>query len=138
MKYQKIDSTHIWKKQHLRRFIAGMVGYGLMLPFTIIIGKKVEAGLPLQILIALLPVIPFLLAMSAYIANIKTMDEMWKKIQTDALIMTAMISIAFSFSIGMLQVMNVMQNFSIIYLFPFMMVVWTFCFSYLIAKDKLL
>lgn len=135
MKYEKID--FIWKKQHLRRFIAGMVGYGFMLPFTIFIGKKVEAGAFVHIIIALLPVIPFLLAMSAYIANMKTMDEMWRKIQTDALIMTALITIAFSFSLGMLQVMNIVQSFSIFFLFPFMMVVWVICFAYLIARDKL-
>jgi len=52
-------------KKHLNRFIAGMVGYGFMLPFTIFIGKKVEAGNLIMVVIALFAVIPFLLAMSA-------------------------------------------------------------------------
>jgi len=136
MKYEKID--FFWKKKYLIRFIAGMVGYGFMLPFAIFISKKIQAGILIKILLALLPVIPFLLAMYAYIANMKTMDEMWRKIQIDALIITTMITIAASFSMGMLQVMNVMKTFSVFYLFPFMMMVWLFSFSYLIAKNKLL
>ncbi|HFB64744.1 MAG TPA: hypothetical protein ENJ60_04305 [Aeromonadales bacterium] len=135
MKYKKLD--YIWQKKYLKRFIAGMVGYGFMLPLTIFIGKKVVAGNFIMILIALLPVIPFLLAMSAYLANMKTMDEMWRKIQSDALIMTALITITFSFSLGMLQVMNILQNFSIFYVFPFMFVIWALCFAYLIARNKL-
>jgi len=138
MKIQKIESTTIWKQQHLKRFIAGMVGYGFMMPLTIFIGKRIEAGILVQIVFALLPVIPFLLAMSAYLANMKTMDEMWRKVQADALIMTALITLAFSFSFGMLQVMGIVQTFSVFYLFPFMVVIWSVSFFYLIVKNKLL
>ena len=134
MRYQKIDSTHIWKKQHLRRFIAGMIGFGLMMPFTIFIGKKIEAGLFVDVIIATLPVIPFLIAISAFLANIKTMDKMWRKIHSDALIMTALITIAFSFSFGMLQILDVIGRFSIFYIFTFMVIVWSFCFAYVIYK----
>ncbi len=138
MKYEKIGSSFIWEKRYLKRFIAGVVGYGLMFPVTIFLGKNTETVLAVQIIFALLPVIPFLLAMSAYIANFKTMDEMWKKIQTEALLMTAMITIAISFSLGMLQVVGVMKLFSVFFLFPFMMVIWLICFSYLMAKEKVL
>jgi hypothetical protein len=138
MKYQKIAATHIWKKKHLTQFIAGIVGYGFMLPITIFIGKKIEVGLFVQTLFALLPVLPFLFAMYAYIVNFKTMDEMWRNIQSQALIITAMVTIAFSFSLGMLQVMNIIPLFSIFYLFPFMTVIWLISFSYLITKNKLL
>lgn len=138
MKYKKIDSTFIWEKRYLKRFIAGIVGYGFMLPVTIFLGKNIEAVLVVQIIFALLPVIPFLLAMSAYIANFKTMDEMWKKIQTQALLMTSMITIAISLSLGMLQVVGVLKLFSVFFLFPFMMVVWMICFAYLINKNKVL
>lgn len=45
MKIQKIESTTIWKQQHLKRFIAGMVGYGFIMPLNIFIGKRIEAGI---------------------------------------------------------------------------------------------
>ena len=134
MKYQKIDSPYIWKKKYLNRFMAGMIGFGIMMPFVIFIGKKVQTGIPLQILIALLPVIPLFLAMSAYIKNFRNMDEMWKKIHTEALITTAIITIGLSFSLGMIQVMNIIGPFSIFYLFPFMMVTWSLCFAYFHVK----
>jgi hypothetical protein len=134
MKYQKIDSSYVWKKKYLKRFIAGMIGFGFMMPFVIFIGKKVEANVGIHALIALLPVIPFILAMSAFLQNIKTMDEFWKKIMSEALIYTAIITMTASFAFGMLQVMNVVESFSIFYIFPFMMMLWTFCFAYFHIK----
>ena len=134
MKYEKVESTYVWKKRYLKRFIAGMIGFGFMMPFVIFIGKKVEANIGLQIVIALLPVIPFIVAMSAFLQNIKTMDEMWKLIMTEALIYTAILTMIISFSFGMLQVMGLVGSFSVFYVFPVMMVIWTFCFAYFHIK----
>ncbi|MCF6287765.1 MAG: hypothetical protein L3J53_00825 [Proteobacteria bacterium] len=130
MKYPKIDSTYIWKKQHLRKYIAGVIGFSLLMPFVIFIGKKTEVGIPLKIIIALLPAIPFFLAMSAFLKNIKSMDELWKKIMSDALIMTAIITIGLSFSLGMLQVVDILEPFSVLYIYIFMMIVWPCSFAY--------
>lgn len=134
MKYQEIDSSYVWKKKYLKRFIVGMIGFGLMMPFVIFIGKKVEANMVVHAMIALLPVIPFILAMSAFLQNIKTMDELWKKIMSEALIYTAIITMTISFAFGMLQVMNVVNSFSVFYVFPFMMLLWTFSFAYFHIK----
>ena len=134
MKYPKIDSAHIWEKKHLNRFMVSMISFGFMMAFVIFIGKKIQIGIPIQILIALLPVVPFFLAMSAYFQNFKTMDEMWKKIQTEALIRTAIITIGLSLSLGMMQVMNIIDSFSIFYLLPFMMLTWSMCFAYFHVK----
>ncbi len=134
MNYPKIDSSYVWKKKYLNRFIAGMIGFGLMMPFVIFIGKKVDANVYVHALIALLPVIPFIVAMSAFLQNIKTMDELWKKIMSEALIYTAIITMTVSFCFGMLQVMNVVNSFSVFYVFPFMMMLWTFCFAYFHVK----
>jgi len=132
MKYEKID--FIWKKQYLKRFALGMISFGIMMAFTLFIGKKIEGGIWVNVIIAMLPVIPFIIAMSAYITNIKTMDEMWKKIQSDALIMTALITIVLCLSFGMLQVMNVIGTFSIFYVFMLISIIWSFCFAYTAYK----
>lgn len=132
MKYEKID--YIWQKKHLRKFVLGMTTFGLMIALTIVIGKKIEAGIFVNVIMAMLPVIPFVIAMSAYIDNIKSMDEMWKKIQSDALIMTALITIIFCLSFGMLQVMNVIDTFSIFYVFILIVIIWSFSFAYVAYK----
>ena len=134
MKYQEMGSINLWKRTHLKKFLLGMAGFGLMMAFSIFVGKQIESHLIVKIIIALLPIIPFIIALTAFIANIKVMDEMWKKIQSDALIMTALITLVFSLSIGMLQVMNLIGVFSIFYLFMLIMIVWSFCFAYVTHK----
>lgn len=134
MKYPQLDSKLAWKRQHKIKFFTGMFGFGIMMSFSLFFEKKIDAGIFIDAIIALLPVIPFLWSLSAFLENLKTMDELWKKIHSDSLIMTALITIVFSLSFGMLQIMNVIQTFSIFYLFPFMSVIWSICFAYLNVK----
>jgi hypothetical protein len=118
--------------------MAGIVGFSLMMPISILVGKKIESGMLVQVVFALLPVIPFIFAMYAFFDNMKIMDEMWGKAHGDALVMTTFITIALSFGLGMLQVMNVVQSFPILYIFMFMIVTWPICLFYLVVKHKLL
>jgi hypothetical protein len=138
MKYQKADTKYFWKKNYLNRYLLGIVGFSLMMPVTFFLGKKADVTMVSQVVFALLPVIPFIYAMYAFFANMKIMDEMWRKAHGDALIMTAFLTIALSFSFGMLQVMNVVQSFSALYIFMFMIITWPMCLFYLVVKNKLL
>jgi hypothetical protein len=138
MKYHNSDTQYFWKKNYLNKYMIGIMGFSLMMPITIFLGNKVEAGMLTQVLFALLPVMPFIFAMYVFFANMKVMDEMWRKAHGDALIVTTFLTIALSLSLGMLQVMNVFQSISILYIFMFMIITWPMCLFYLVVKNKLL
>lgn len=134
MKYLKIDASHVWDKKHLRQYVIGMIGFGLFIPLVVFIGKHTQAHLSVKIMIAASPVFPFIIAMRAFLNNLKTMDELWRKIQADALIVTAILTMVFIIAFGMLQIVNIIPLFSVFYLFPIMMITWSFSFAYFYLK----
>lgn len=130
MKYPKAEVNHVWNKKLLRQYIFGMIGFAVFMFIALFFFKKTQTHITVQIIMALSPVVPFLVAMNAFLKNFKNMDELWQKIFADALIMTAIITMAFSMALGMLQVFTIISNFSIFYVFPFMMVTWSFSFAF--------
>ncbi|MEZ4594123.1 MAG: hypothetical protein R3D55_23725, partial [Chloroflexota bacterium] len=70
-----------WKKRYLVRFLLGMVGYSILLPLSLIVVDSGRAEEPwLAIVVVLLPVIPFLNAMTAVLQNVRSQDELFQRI----------------------------------------------------------
>lgn len=130
MKCPQVQATHVWSKKLLRQYIFGIIGFAVLMFIAIFFFKNTHAHIIVKIIMALSPVVPFLVAMNAFVKNFKSMDELYQKIFADALIMTAIITMALSMILGMFQIFEIIANFSIFYLFPFMMVTWSFSFAY--------
>jgi hypothetical protein len=113
-----------WKKRYLLRFIAGMTGYAVLLPLSMIASKNIDASLTSKMLLVLIPIIPFILAISAVVANFKEMDELWRKILAESMLYTSLITAVTTFSLGLLQVNGFIPLVSFIYVLPYMCAIW--------------
>ncbi|MCA9897631.1 MAG: hypothetical protein KC433_05540 [Anaerolineales bacterium] len=114
-----------WERRHLIRFILGMVGYSILLPLSIIVVRNGRVEQPwLAVMVALLPVAPFLNAMTAVLHNVRSQDEMFRRIQLEAVLVTALLVGALTFSYGLLEASELVPPLPTIFIAPFMITVW--------------
>lgn len=67
-----------WQRKYLLRFITGMAGYSILLPLSLIVVGDGRVEQPwLAVLVALLPMAPFLNAMTAVLHNVRSQDELF-------------------------------------------------------------
>ncbi|MCA9919658.1 MAG: hypothetical protein KC445_16990 [Anaerolineales bacterium] len=114
-----------WEKRYLIRFILGMVGYSILLPLSIIVAQRESVERPwLAVLVALLPVAPFLNAMTAVLHNVRSQDELFRKIQLEAVLVTALLVGALTFSYGLLEASELVPPLPTVFIAPCMIAVW--------------
>ena len=113
-----------WKQKYLNRFIIGMVGYAMLLPISMLISRKFDVSLTSKMLLVLLPIIPFIFAITAVVDNFKGRDELWRKILAESAVFTAITTAIAAFGLGLLQVNGFIPLFSIIYVLPYMCAIW--------------
>ena len=114
-----------WERKYLVRFILGMAGYSILLPLSLILvadGRVEQTWL--AVMIALLPIAPFLNAMTALIHNVRSQDEMQRRIQLEAVLVTALLTGAVTFSYGLLEASELVPPFPTVMIAPFMIFVW--------------
>ncbi|WP_420628588.1 hypothetical protein [Candidatus Leptofilum sp.] len=114
-----------WQRKYLVRFIIGMAGYSILLPISLIVvgGGRVQQPW-LAILIALLPIAPFLIAMTATVQNVRHQDEMQHRIHLEAILVTTLLTGAITFSYGLLEALELVPALPTVLIAPFMIVVW--------------
>lgn len=87
----------------------GILGYGSLIVWAItffaamILLRKFEIEGWLRIVIALLPVIPFVVFLSMALASIRSLDELWRRIHLEAF------AIAFPLTVLMLMILGLME-----------------------------
>ncbi|MBK8903685.1 MAG: hypothetical protein IPM53_21055 [Anaerolineaceae bacterium] len=114
-----------WERKYLVRFILGMVGYSILLPLSLILVGDGRVTQPwLAILVALLPVAPFLNAMTAIIQNVRSQDELFRRIHLEAVLITALLTGAVTFSYGLLEATELVPPLPNVFIAPFMIFVW--------------
>ncbi len=88
------------RKLYYRRFLAASAGYAVILPTSIWLLRTYEFG-ALEILIALLPVLPVCWGVYAAMRMLETLDELQRQIQTSAMgfsaLVTGLATFAYSF-----------------------------------------
>lgn len=114
-----------WKRRYLIRFISSMVGYSILLPLSLVVvgGGRVEQPW-VAILVVLMPVIPFLNAMTAVLQNVRSQDELFRRIQLEAVLVTALLVGALTFSYGLLEITELVPPFPTVFIAPLMITVW--------------
>ena len=114
-----------WKREHLTRFIIGMIGYTVILPISmLIVGSERIESTSLKWMIALLPVIPFFFTMSAMVNNVKEMDELQQRIHLEALLFTTLITGGVTFSYGLIEASGLLPHLPAVLIAPFMIGAW--------------
>jgi hypothetical protein len=107
------------------RFIAGMVGYAILLPASILVlGRAQLSGTFVAVVIALLPVLPFLLAMSAVVSHVRQQDELQRRIHLEAVVIAALLTGAVTFSYGLLEANDLVPHLSLTWIAPLMIAIW--------------
>ncbi|WP_420641424.1 hypothetical protein [Candidatus Leptofilum sp.] len=114
-----------WQRKYLIRFITGMAGYSILLPLSLIVADNGRIQQPwLAILIALLPIVPFLNAMTAVVQNVRHQDELHRRIHLEAILVTALLTGAVTFSYGLLEASELVPPLPTVFIAPFMIAVW--------------
>jgi len=114
-----------WERKYLVRFILGMVGYSILLPLSLILVGDGRVEQPwLAVLVTLLPIAPFLNAMTAVIHNVRSQDELFRRIHLEAVLVTTLLTGAVTFSYGLLEATELLPPLPTVFIAPFMIFVW--------------
>lgn len=106
------------------RFVAGMVGYVILLPLSILVLGRVQLPAPFAVVIALLPVLPFLLVMAAVVGHVRQQDELQRRIHLEAVVIAALLTGAITFSYGLLEANELVPHVSLVWVAPLMIAIW--------------
>jgi len=114
-----------WQRKYLFRFISGMAGYAILLSliFILVDNREIEPSW-LVILLAFLPLAPFLNAMSAVIHNVRSQDELHHRINLEAVLITTLITGGLTLSYGLLETAELVPHMPTVIIAPFMIFVW--------------
>lgn len=118
-------------RRYLRALWPIMVGYSLTLFLSIWLVKRGIDSVPLRAVVAVLPVLPIALLMRAALRYLREIDELQRRIETEAIgIASLLVSLLF-FAGGLLQkakVVDIDAAVAMIWVFPLL------CATYGIAK----
>jgi hypothetical protein len=113
------------KGSYQRQFVLGMAGYvaTILLAAYLYNGKMIESS-ALAIVVALLPVIPFLYGMAGVIGNALEQDELQRRIYLESALITASLTVAMTFSYGLLEIFDLAPAIPLFYIAPLMIMLW--------------
>ena len=118
-------------KRYIGALLPIMVGYSLILSASIWLIKRGIESVPLRALVAVLPVIPLALMMGAALRYLREIDELQRRIETEAIGIASLLVSVLYFAGGLLQlakVIDVRAGVAMIWVFPLL------CLVYGIAK----
>ncbi|WP_154222462.1 hypothetical protein [Marinicella rhabdoformis] len=133
MNKQHIDPM---KAKVRKKFTMYMMLFAMMLQFTYHVGNTLGTNPYLKVLFALLPVVPFIFALISFAAMIKQDDEMFKKITSDAFILTGCITLVWTMAVGLFQRLNLLPHFSVYTVFFIMVFTFAFCYTWIYKKYR--
>jgi hypothetical protein len=114
-----------------RRFVAGMVSYLLLLPLSLILLRSDFLAEPdtmllkfLAALVAVLPALPFLVIVAALVGSVRAQDEFQQRVNLESVLITAVVTGGLTFSYGLLESAGLVPPVSLIFVAPFMILVW--------------
>jgi hypothetical protein len=96
-------------KSHSTSVIDAVLGYGSLIVWGIcyigalILLRKFQIEGWVRVAVALLPILPFVLFLSMVLAEIRSLDELWRRIHLEAL------AIAFPLAVLLLMILGLME-----------------------------
>jgi hypothetical protein len=120
-----------WRGKHKKRFIIGMALYSILLPLSLFLlqttyltQRETAVATIAAVLVALLPVAPFLYAITAVIGQVRELDELKKRIHLEAVLITTLLTGGLTFSYGLLQASGLVPALPPIIIAPLMILTW--------------
>lgn len=107
---------------YMRRFAISMWGYIVFLLASVYILNRIEAQ-NIQVLLALLPVIPVSYGLWAYMQWVRNLDEFQQRIQLEAVAFSLGMTGIVTFTIGFLENAGIPQP-GLIWVFPMIIAFW--------------
>lgn len=114
-----------WNKKYLIRFVVAMGVYVLLLPASLfLIESDFIESTAVKWAVVLLPVIPFLFAITAVLHNVRAADELDQKIHLDSILITTLVTGGLTFSYGLLESSELLPHLPTIIIAPAMIGIW--------------
>lgn len=110
-------------RQYIVRFSIAMAVYAVAVVVSQTIIEQLPGDNVLRYGLAILPVIPMLFGLAAFLAFLRRMDEMQQRIQLEAFALSLGITGFVTFTLGLLETVG-LPSLSLIWVFPFMVAVW--------------
>jgi hypothetical protein len=109
-------------RQARRKYATGiavyMAIYAALVFGAALIIRNFDAAQWLRVILALLPIAPALLMLRSYLTYLNAMDEFQRRLQTDALLMAAGITVFGTFAYGFLEEFADLPHVSLLWVFP--------------------
>lgn len=109
-------------KMYLRKFSLAMAAYVVVLILVVLAAARLDAS-PWRYLVWLLPAIPVVFMVGAYLGFLAKMDELAQRIQLIALGFAFGVTALLTFTYGMLENAG-LPSLSLVWVFPLMIVLW--------------
>ena len=110
-------------RQYVREFGIAMVAYVVAVIVSITIIENSPVSALWRVPLALLPVIPAIFGVIAYMRFVRQMDELQRRIQFEGIAFSFGVAGILTFSYGFLENIG-FPHISLMWIFPFMIVLW--------------
>ncbi|MBV6397219.1 MAG: hypothetical protein HFACDABA_02827 [Anaerolineales bacterium] len=123
-----MNQTQILKRYYKEFWIA-MGAYVIVVVAAAFALKDMELSRPMQVIVALLPVIPIVFVVKAILRVARDSDELIQRIQFQAVMFSAITTGMLTFAYGFLENIG-FPHFPAIWTFPIMLFLWGAAFGY--------
>jgi hypothetical protein len=113
-------------RQYLREFGSAMVVYSLSVPLTVMLVDRYQPEGAAAFAVAMIPVVPTLLALWAFLRQFWRMDELQRRVVSEAMVISAGFVGFITFAYGWLQAVMELPAPPLAYLWvlPSLIAVW--------------
>jgi hypothetical protein len=112
-----------YEKQYKYRIVALALAYGVTLLFSIIILKALPAESGLRIPVAVLPVMPIVFGVLAFLHYMRHLDELQRRIQFEGLAFSVGCTGLITFTLGFLENAG-FPSVNVIWVMPMLIAFW--------------
>jgi ABC-type cobalamin transport system permease subunit len=119
--------------RYYREFFISMGAYVIAVIITSFLLARMELSKPVQIVLALVPVIPTLFVIIAILRMMRDSDELFQKIQLQAVTLSAITTGLITFAYGFLENVG-FPPFPTLWVLPIMFAMWGISLGYFIRK----
>lgn len=121
------------RKRYFKEFLAAMTAYVVVLIGSIWVVENLDLPQAIQGLIAILPILPIFFVIIAILRKLRDSDELHQKVQSNAIIFSAVATAMITFGYGFLENVG-FPKFPTIWILPMMFMLWGFSLGYFWKK----
>lgn len=125
-------------RRYAVEFGAAMLLYSASVPLTVILEDRLEPQGALALGVAMIPVVPTLLALWAFLRQFWRMDELQRRISAEAMVVSALIVGLSTFAFGWVQGVMRLPNppMSLIWVLPALIGVWGVARCFIVRRYR--